>query len=261
MDRAVLLWKYFLTTIRRRTQTKYTCKKCKEMIVHLVVIVIHEDPYIAEFLDHYVGLGVDRIYLYDNSPSATMSVLCEHPKISYKHFPGKQKQLPAYFDYIQNKQNGLERADFVGFLDADEFLVLKRHSTIQEFLGEFSHVSAVVIPWRMFGTNGLVSYDPRPVVERFQVGEVETHSHFKGFVRPQEIQSMNNPHFVCTLRGTTNAQQTKMITNAEDHCEDSGDVAIINHYFTKSFQEFAKKRARGRADISQIRDMNEVFRH
>lgn len=229
------------------------------MIVHVVVIVIHEEPYMAEFLDHYIRLGVDKIYVYDNSPSATMSVLTEHPKIVHKHFPGKQRQLPAYIDYIQSIRNEAEPVDFVGFIDADEFVFLRRHSSIHEFLSEFDDVSGVAIPWRMCGTNGQVSYDPRPVVERFPTGDM--HSHFKSFVRPREVQGMNNPHFIYTTRGTSNAARTKTIMSAEDPCEDSGDCAVINHYFTKSFQEFAKKRARGRADIPQIRDISEVFRH
>ena len=228
------------------------------VVVHLVVIMIHEEPYVAEFLDHYLRLGVDKVYLYDNSPSATLSVLAEHPRISYKHFPGKQKQLPAYFDYMQTHAP-TDPADFVGFLDADEFLVLKRHATIQEFLSEFEDVSAVALPWRMFGTNGRVSYDARPVVERFPVGAAECHSHFKSFVRPRELLKLNNPHFFYTSRGTTNASRTKMLSSAEDPCEDAGDVAVLNHYFVKSFSEFMKKRERGRADIATTYDPAVVF--
>jgi hypothetical protein len=231
------------------------------MIVHLVVIVIHEDPYIAEFLDHYIGLGVDRIYLYDNSPSATMSVLTEHPRVAYKHFPGAKKQLPAYTDYIQNSQDGtFESADFVGFMDADEFVILKRHNSIQEFLEDFVDVSGVGLAWRMFGTNGLVSYDHRPVVERFPIGEVEIDSHFKSFVRPRDIiLPVYDPHYFVTQKGTTTASHTKMMKGSLEHTEEKGDVAIIHHYFTKSFGEFMKKCVRGRSDNGQSRSPVEVF--
>jgi hypothetical protein len=230
------------------------------MKVYIVVIAIHEEPYMDEFITHYIRLGIDKIVLYDNHPSATLSVYSEHPNVIYKHFPGKQKQLPAYIDFIKFcHANPSEAPDFVGYIDVDEFLFLKRHSTIQEFLESFGHCSAVGIPWRMFGANGLVSYDPRPVIERFPVGASETHPHFKSFVRPLECIKLNNPHYFYTTRGTRNAADTKTLTIAEDHCEDAGEVAVLNHYFTKSFREFLQKRARGRSDIANTRAIQEFF--
>lgn len=233
------------------------------MKVYIVVIAIHEDPYIREFMDHYFSLGIDKIVLYDNSPSGVLSVLSEDPKILYKHFPGKQKQMPAYADFVEYCQsNPSEAPDFLGFVDVDEFLMLKRHATLQEFLGSeaFAERSGVAVPWRMYGNCGLTTYDPRPVVERFPTPATSlTHTLFKSFVRPLEIRGINNPHFFYTTRGTINAVGTKVLTIAEDPCEDSGDVAVVNHYFTKSFQEFMQKRARGRSDIVSTRSVNEFF--
>jgi hypothetical protein len=192
-----------------------------------------------------------------------MSVLSEDPRILYKHFPGKQKQMPAYIDFISFcHTNPTEAPDFVGFVDADEFCVLKRHATIQDFLGSehFAECSGVAIPWRMFGNCGLTTYDPRSVVERFPTpATASTHTHFKSFVRPLEVRGINNPHFFYTTRKTTNAAGTKVLTIAEDPCEDAGDVAVLNHYFTKSYNEFLQKRARGRSDIASIRSMREFF--
>ncbi len=233
------------------------------MKVYVVVIVIHEDPYIREFMDHYFSLGVDKIVVYDNSPSAVMSVLSEDPRILYKHFPGKQKQLPAYTDFIQFcHANPSDAPDFVGFIDADEFLVLKRHATIQEFLGSkhFDECSGVAFAWRMYGNCGLTTYDPRPVVERFPTPATpSTHALFKSFVRPLEVRGINNPHFFYTTRKTSNAAGTKIVTIAEDPCEDPGDVAVLNHYFTKSYNEFTQKRTRGRSDIASLRAAHEFF--
>jgi hypothetical protein len=232
------------------------------MIVYLVVIAIHEEPYIDEFLTHYFRLGVDKIVLYDNHPSATLSVYSEHPGVIYKHFPGKQQQLPAYIEFMKFcHENPSEAPDYVGYIDVDEFLFLKRHDTIQDFLATFPDYSGVAIPWRMFGSNGLISYDPRPVVERFPVGAPETHPHFKSFVRPLECLKLNNPHFFYTSRGTRNAADTKTVQVAEDPCEDDGRVAVFHHYFTKSFREFLQKRSRGRSDIAQLRTMADFFDH
>jgi hypothetical protein len=74
-----------------------------------------------------------------------------------------------------------------------------------------------------------------------------------------ECIKLNNPHFFYTTRGTRNAADTKTLTVAEDHCEDPGDVAVLHHYFTKSFREFLQKRARGRSDIVNTRSIQEFF--
>jgi hypothetical protein len=232
------------------------------MKVYVVVIVIHEDPYIREFLDHYFSLGIDKMVVYDNSPSAVMSVLSEDPRVLYHHFPGKQKQMPAYIHFIEYcRANPSEAPDFVGFTDADEFLVLKRHPTIQDFLtSTAADCSGVAIPWRMYGNCGLTTYDPRPVVERFPTPATgSTHDLFKSFVRPLEVRGINNPHFFYTTRGTRNAAGTKVLEFAEDPCEDAGGVAVLNHYFTKSYKEFMQKRARGRSDIASTRAASEFF--
>lgn len=233
------------------------------MKVYIVVIAIHEDPYIQEFMDHYFSLGIDKIVLYDNSPSGVLSVMSEDPRILYKHFPGKQKQMAAYVDFVEFcHANPSEAPDFVGFIDVDEFLCLKRHTTIQEFLGSevLADRSGVAVPWRMYGNCGLTTYDPRPVVERFHTPATDsTHTLFKSFVRPMELRGINNPHFFKTMRGTTNAAGSKIVTIAEDPCEDPGDVAVLNHYFTKSYHEFLQKRARGRSDITGTRSVHEFF--
>lgn len=230
------------------------------MKVHIAVIAIHEEPYIFEFIDHYVNIGVTKIYLYDNSPSATLAALQDLPHIHYVHFPGLQQQMPAYNHAItqSSHQNSEGPPDFLGFVDVDEFLVLgERYTKIQDFLAQFQDFSAVGIPWKLFDSNGLIEYDPRPVQERFTYGKM--HSHFKSFIRPHECISFNNPHYFITQCGTRNAANTKTLLSAEDYCDHDFESPILNHYFTKSYREFITKIKRGRSDISSIRKFSEFF--
>ncbi len=232
------------------------------MNVYICTIAIHEEPYIMEFVNHYIGLGVDKIVVFDNHPSATLSSLQEHPNVIYIHFPGKQMQLPAYFHMIRMIQSQkVIMPDFVGFFDVDEFLVLRRGLQLKDWLSEFDDFSGVGVPWKLFGSSGLIAYDPRPVMERFTWGARDCHSHFKSFVRPMEVCRINNPHFFETSRGTRNASNTKTLTSAEDPCDDSGEKAVLHHYFTKSYQEYLQKMNRGRSDIRELRSLKDFVKH
>lgn len=230
------------------------------MKVYICVIAIHEEPYIMEFVNHYLNLGVDKIILYDNHPSATLSSLRENPHIIYVHYPGKQKQLPVYTETLI-KLNQSNEVDFVGFFDVDEFLFLKEGLNLKDWLATFEDYSGVAVPWKLFGSSGLITYDPRPVTERFRWGARDCHTHFKSFVRPKEVIRINNPHFFYTSRPTRNAANTKTLTSAEDPCEDSGEVAVLHHYFTKSYQEYLQKMNRGRSDVSQMRSVEDFRKH
>ena len=232
------------------------------MKVHIAVIAIHEEPYIYEFIEHYQKIGISKIYLYDNHPSATLSTLRRLPIIHYIHYPGAQKQLPAYHHAVTQatRENDEGIPDFLGFIDVDEFIVFENGmNTIQEFLGQehFREYSAVAFPWKQFYSDGMINYEPRPVTERFFIGHM--HKHFKSFVRPVEMIFFNNPHYFVTQNGTRNAGGSKTLADAEDPCDYVENTAVLHHYFTKSYQEFMLKLKRGSSDIVRHRPFSDFF--
>ena len=103
----------------------------------LCAIAKWEDVYIDEWLDYHLGLGIDRIYVYDNSEDFTMRNKSRPDSVELVHFtasdPGGKRQRPAYTDCITTRGTA---HTWVGFIDIDEFLVLKRHACVNDFLAE-----------------------------------------------------------------------------------------------------------------------------
>lgn len=69
-----------------------------------------------------------------------------------------------------------------------------------------------------------------------------------------------NPHHVKTISGTRNLQKN-IIKGPFNYNNHHFEIAHLNHYFSKSFEEFLQKRARGKADCNEIRSMDEFYAH
>ena len=61
-------------------------------------------------------------------------------------------QLKAYNDFIDKHY---AEYDFAAFFDVDEFLCLKKDSSLDSFLSRYIDVYGVGVNWRVFGDNGL----------------------------------------------------------------------------------------------------------
>lgn len=56
---------------------------------------------------------------------------------------------------------------YMAFFDVDEFLVLKKHDTVDEFLQQHLTEGSLAISWHIFGTGFRDLYTPLPVTKRF----------------------------------------------------------------------------------------------
>lgn len=65
-------------------------------------------------------------------------------------------QIKAYNDFIDKHYSEYR---FAAFFDVDEFLCLKKDSSLEDFLARYDDVYGVGINWRVFGDNGLTGVD------------------------------------------------------------------------------------------------------
>jgi len=232
------------------------------MEVAICCIALNEELYIDEWLDHHFGLGFDHVYVYDNSDDFVLKNKEVDTRIKVIHFPGSTRQVPAYNHFLENFGN---KHDWCAFIDVDEFFVLKKHATIQEYLEESRGLSvpvAIGVNWVLFGSDGQEKYEPRPVMERFTKGTLN--QHIKSIVKtrglPKHVK-FENCHFPRDIPVTVHIPNGKTDFVFNSPFNPCGDDSVIqlNHYFCKSREEFEKKIARGRADITEKRTLAEFF--
>ena len=220
--------------------------------IALVCIAKNEDNYIQEWVNYHLKLGFDKIFIYENDWNSNI----ENDKVTKIKISGVRQQLECYNSFI--KQN-IGKYDWVSFLDVDEFIVLKKHKTIKEFISNYSEFNGVGINWVLFGDNNLsdVIDNNYSVIERFTKRQKNPNSHIKSIVK------LTNDFYMWVHNPSGSFVDTNKNIKYGTPYIDNGpiDVAQINHYFCKTKSEFIKKVNRGRADTGTFRDMGDFDSH
>jgi hypothetical protein len=237
------------------------------MTACVCAIMKHEDDYVVEWLHWYKCIGVNHIFLYDNNNDnkdrQTYYNALFPGFVTVINWPGNAQQIPAYAHCL-NTVKQIRKYEWIAYFDLDEFLVLKQHDNILSFLSKFPpNVASVQISWLMFGSGGLVSKSMEPVLQRFTSCEPAVNQHVKTITRVSGTMSISHPHFTVISSAYKAVDAAGQINNSKWQIENktqrehAADVAILHHYFTKSYDEWVAKRNRGRSDDGTIRNMQD----
>jgi hypothetical protein len=222
--------------------------------------------YLEEWIDYYLVLGINKIYLYDNSPDYELKNWTYNPSdiLEILHFPGEAQQKQAY-DHCARKVKKKRLYQWIAFFDLDEFLVLKKHSTIQEMIVAVTqgvkpeNRSGLAINWLLFDYNNHLHYQPLPVSQRFQRREGAVNMHVKTIVYVENYAGYINPHsFLYSRRDLFAMDTTGKQLNESPWFNPNGpsDIAVLYHYSTKSIDEYHSRCERGRADASREQELS-----
>ena len=228
--------------------------------VAVCIIVRCENPYLREWCDHYLSLGVKKIFLYDNSrdgddrPAEVLTGYGDAVEIIDYTSEGIGAQVRAYTDCYEKHGNDY---GWIGFLDADELVKTDGYYSLPDYL-DAMQADVVLLSWRIMTDSGLVHYDPRPMAERFTLAKenpsLENGTEFvKSFVRGGltglhfEVQP-HVPSFKGKLKAVNAVSEDVTLYPA---IKPVHKVAWIDHYLTKTAEEYIGKINRGFINVSQ----------
>ena len=243
----------------------------KNLFLHnlsVVAIIKNEGHYLKEWIDYHLAAGVDHFYLYDNESSDdTREVLKPYiaaDQVSYFIVPGEVAQMPAYNDAVRRFRFATR---YMAFLDCDEFIFPKTAQSISDFVDEVlsknPQAAGLAINWQIFGSNNLETADySKGVLERFTrrapsdwfesvtkdsfpVGNI----HVKTIANPRYIRYIVNPHFAYYFDGMFAVNSAGERVRYWGNEPILTDKIVVNHYLTKSKEEFQTKMAQGRKGI------------
>ena len=227
--------------------------------VAVCIIVRCENPYLREWCDHYLSLGVKKIFLYDNSregderPSEVLTGYGDAVEIIDYTSEGVGAQVRAYTDCYEKHGN---EYGWIGFLDADE-LVRVDGNDLPTYLNTMQ-ADVVLLSWRIMTDSGLMHYDPRPMAKRFTVAKekpsLENGTEFvKSFVRG----GLTGLHFEVQPHVPSFKGKLKVVNAVGEDVtlypaiKPVHKVAWIDHYLTKTAEEYVGKIGRGFINVSQ----------
>lgn len=242
---------------RDKSSPKYYLAVC--------AIAKNEGPYFKEWIEWYLKQGVEKFYIYDNeSTDCTKEVLApyiESGVVDYTFFPGQKQQLAAYDDCFEHHR--LETR-WLAVIDLDEFIVPMKDKTIPDFLRGMEKFSVVEINWLVYGSGGAKKHEPGGVMERFHKHSLPEHrlnTHVKSIVDPRRVCTMTGCHEAARISGSSVDSHGVPLTKGFRDRVPQQDVIRVNHYAVKSYEEFLEKRARGRARVTNLRDMGYFERY
>jgi len=231
------------------------------MPVYPVIVCIAklETDYIEEFVRYHLALGFKIIYIYDNEDNPTYGTFLQKYSQNIKviHLPHNNYEKGVQYialDHFVNNYLYNDNITHVAHIDIDEFIVLKKHKNISEFIQEYilndHNCAGIGMNWRFFGSSYQTKKGNAPITRRFTMCEKNGNKHIKTlfdkryFIRYgscHEIYPKENYHIK-----TTNGNI--IVGPFNDNID--FDVIQLNHYKCKTFPEFQYIRTRQRADIS-----------
>ena len=220
-----------------------------------------EHLYINDFVNHYVNLGFDKIYIYDNDEKDSKFIgdfIEQRDKVEIIDIRGAVK--PKLQQECYTRFYNTHDFEWVFYCDVDEFLF--GIDNIKTFLERFRNmpIGQVRVKWKLIGDDGLIERDmSKPVYEVFKhspkstlnrnlidKGNLEIQG--KAFVRGglQDV-IVSSPHFAsvgnrhniipsCLPSGRT---CNSGVAINEDY---SLETIYLYHYMTKSLSEFVNQK-------------------
>lgn len=240
---------FFLFKFEIKNKNKNNIKVC------LCTMGKSENLYVKEFIEYYIKLGFDQLFIYDNNNPNTEKI----SQVIENHYKNKVTIYETWKNNITNQpqvytecyNNNRFVFDWLLMIDMDEFLYIV-NDTFKSYISndKFKKCDFIEYYWILPSDNNLLYYDPRPLFERFN-GTFMKSSLFKTMVKGNITNLTYAVHF------PNSYPKNKIFCNNEgkkisgeyvpnlDKKQINIEKAFIVHFRFKSTEEFVLKCKRG----------------
>jgi len=214
-----------------------------------------ENLYIKEFIEYYLKLDIDHIFIYDDNEPGTekMSDVLEKKYLNnVTIFNAKSLSIRGQPDAFTKCYNSYKnKFDWFLMVDMDEFLYIV-NDTLKVYLNNkrFDKCDFIKIHWVLPTDNNLIYYDKRPLFERFKPPYINSNQ-IKSIIRgniPNLTYWVHSP-LISPIRNISCNDEGKIIYNREINMQYLKPMnikkAFIIHFKYKSTEEFVNKFKRG----------------
>lgn len=255
-----------LQPVKRSVEKPYRVSFC--------TIFKNEAVYLKEWIEFHKIVGVDHFFMYNNnSEDDYLSVLqpyIDSGDVTLVQWPHNQAQMQCYQECVARFS---DQTRWLGFIDLDEFVVPKAQDDIYSHLKMFEkNRGAVIVYWKLFGTSGrfdrertgLVTEDFTVCWKKYcDIGKCFYNTAY-GFDGASAKNCALHHKFWARLKGrdVPPVNIFDKVCNGQNHKATQTDFPIqINHYFTKSYVEYAEKRSKGDVYFKINPHDEEYFNH
>ena len=230
----------------------------KKYKISICGIFKNEAPFLKEWIEFHEMIGVEHFYLYNNNSDDNYQTVLipyiDRGLVTLINWPYNHAQMKAYQHFYETYKN---ETQWVSFLDIDEFFCPKEDVTLTEWLMKHDKYPVLLVYWRMFGTSNVLNHDfSKLVTEQFymswkyydSVGKclINTDYDIKDF----DSSTHHEPTIVKRYFGLPfvfypanvfgHFVKGKYHFGDERKCDKA--TIQINHYWTKGWDVYSKKR-------------------
>ena len=235
------------------------------LYLSICAIFRDEGPYLREWVEFHRLVGVERFFLYDNRSTDDYRLQLE-PRIAdgtvqvtdWPQYPG---QHAAYEHCLREHR---DESRWIAFVDIDEFLFSPSGRPLPEVLAGYEEWPGIGVNRVRFGTSGhkerpsglvIENYVRRAGLERYLV---------KSIADPRRTSRCRTAHIFDYVDGVAVDERRRPLVHAPGAPADmppesaayTGRFSVqqlrINHYATRSEEEFRRKATRRKADTGEL---------
>lgn len=233
----------------------------KKYSVSIIAIFKNEAKYLKEWIEFHKLIGIEHFYLYNNnSEDNYKNVLKKYVEdgiVTLIDWHKDQAQLECYNDGINRFRN---ESEWIAFIDIDEYIIPNSTNNIFDFLNKFNDKPAVVAYWKYFGACGkLDRHTDNLITEDFVIGWNKYADIGKCFYNTKydfNFKDKKNNLFHHFFWASYKGHSLPPVNVFGKICLPGFNVIPfnvdkdnfplqINHYFTKSYQEYIEKKSKG----------------
>ena len=227
----------------------------------VVSVFKDEAPYLEEWIEFHRMLGVGGFVLYDNGSSdGSRALLAPYEAegvvrvVDWRIFTDLVR--PQALAHAHAVANHGARWRWMAFIDVDEFLFPLEGGSLLAALAAYDDLPSLSLPWMNFGPDGHVEKPPGLVIENYRERAVYP-------FRPDQYSLVRHKTLVDPCRVTAAGTHMHAVDGgppasfterrARITPETARDFRLLvserlrlNHYFTRSEAEMARKLAKGR---------------
>ena len=179
-------------------KTSKTINDAFRKIVNKVILFTNarNEKNIREWAAHHLLIGFDLIYIFDHksNPPLNNYFKSTDKKIIVERCE-MENPVKLHLMRTASKIATSAGADWMMYLDADEFLILNSFQNIKEMLQAFSFADLLSINWLMFGSNNHIREPTGLLLENYTKSDLKLNPHVKSFVRPSQALNVATPHY------------------------------------------------------------------
>jgi len=214
-----------------------------------------ENLYVKEFINYYIKLGIDKIFIYDDNDINTEEI-SDMIDFKYKKYVKifktiKLKLLTQNMQFTDCYTKIKNKFDWILMVDMDEYLYIKKEKLKNYLLNPvFNKCDFIKFHWMIPNDNNHLLYENKSLFERFN-GSYKKSIYIKSIIRGSipKLKYMVHSPYISPLRNISCNNIGEKINNDKINFEYIRKINIQNafiiHFKYKSTEEYIHKIKRG----------------